>query len=110
MRLLRLYGGDVCVFDAAYRAIRCTLPLCFLCVRTNVCYAVVGVMVFQEETTEAIREGLEVFKCWNPGWRPARFVVDCNPDEIKAVESVFEGTVSCSEKTHGRRRRLFLVS
>ncbi|XP_030605620.1 uncharacterized protein si:dkey-31c13.1 isoform X2 [Archocentrus centrarchus] len=100
MRLLRLYGGDVCVFDAAYRAIRYTLPLCFLCVRTNVCYAIVGVMVLQEETTDAIREGLDVFKCWNTDWRPARFMVDCNTDEIKAVESVFEGTKAVISDFH----------
>lgn len=94
MRLLRLYGADVCVFDAAYRTICYPLPLCFLCVRTNMCYSVVGVMVLQEETTEAIKEGLEVFKCWNADWRPASFMVDCNAAEIQAVESVFEGTVS----------------
>ncbi|XP_063343130.1 uncharacterized protein si:dkey-31c13.1 isoform X1 [Pelmatolapia mariae] len=100
MRLLRLYGADVCVFDAAYRTIRYPLPLCFLCVRTNVCYSVVGVMVLQEETTEAIKEGLEVFKCWNADWRPASFMVDCNAAEIQAVESVFEGTKALLSDFH----------
>lgn len=93
MRLLRLYGGDICLFDATYRTTRYALPLFFLCVRTNVCYTVVGVMVVQEETTEAIKEGLEVFKCWNTGWKPAHFMVDYSIAEIKAVESVFEGMV-----------------
>lgn len=88
-RLLIMYGSDICLFDATYRTTRYALPLFFLCVKTNVCYLVVEVMVIQEETTEAIREGLEVFKEWNVRWKPAHFMVDYSLPEIKAVESVF---------------------
>lgn len=93
-----MYGSDICLFDATYRTTRYALPLFFVCVRTNVCYVVVGVMVVQEETTQAIREGLEIFKSWNMGWKPAHFMVDYSVPEIKAVESVFEGMMYRKEK------------
>ncbi|XP_066303195.1 uncharacterized protein [Branchiostoma lanceolatum] len=89
-RLLLLYGQQMCLLDATYRTCRYDLPLFFLCVRTNVCYTVVGVFVPHSEKTEDIREALQVFKEWNPEWHPSHFMVDFCEAEIGALEAEFE--------------------
>ncbi|XP_029934407.1 uncharacterized protein LOC115378326 isoform X2 [Myripristis murdjan] len=88
-RLLELYGQQLCLLDAAYRTSRYSVPLFFLCVRTNVNYIVAGVFVTQSEVKEDIREALEVFKKWNAGWNPSHFMVDFCEAEIGALEEVF---------------------
>lgn len=81
----------MCLLDATYRTCRYSVPLFFLCVRTNVSYAVVGVFVTQTETTAAIREALAVFREWNPSWKPSHFMVDFSEAEIGALEAEFQG-------------------
>ena len=71
--------------------LRYSVPLFFLCVRTNVNYIVVGVFVTQSEKKEDIREALEVFKKWNTDWKPSNFMVDFCEPEIGALEEVFTG-------------------
>ncbi|XP_056157131.1 uncharacterized protein LOC130131474 isoform X2 [Lampris incognitus] len=88
-RLLVLYGQQMCLLDAAYRTCRYSLPLFFLCVRTNVNYIVVGVFVTQSEMKEDIREALEVFKKWNADWNPSHFMVDFCEADIGALKEVF---------------------
>ena len=75
-RLLAKYGNQFCLLDATSRTSRCALPLFFLCVRTNVGYFVVGVFILQQETTECIKEALEIFKQWNPNWQPTNLMTD----------------------------------
>lgn len=70
---------------------RYSVPLFFLCVRTNVNYIVAGVFVTQSEVKEDIREALEVFKKWNADWNPSHFMVDFCEAEIAALEEVFTG-------------------
>jgi hypothetical protein len=87
-RLLATYGNQMCLLDAMYR----TTQYNFLCVRTNVCYLVVGSFVIQYENTKCITEVLMVFKEWNKnGWEPSRFMVDFTEEEIQALETVFPG-------------------
>ncbi|XP_042288518.1 uncharacterized protein si:dkey-31c13.1 isoform X2 [Thunnus maccoyii] len=88
-RLLVLYGQQMCLLDATYRTSKYSVPLFFLCVRTNVNYIVVGVFVTQSEKKEDIREALEVFKKWNADWKPSHFMVDFCEAEIGALEEVF---------------------
>ena len=75
-RLLLKYGNDICLMDATYKTTRYALPLFFLCVRTNVCYQVVGTFVVQYSTMDAISEALQIFQNWNPTWHPRYFMTD----------------------------------
>lgn len=90
-RLLLRYGQQMCLLDATYKTCRYSVPLFFICVRTNVQYCVVGVFITQNETEEDIKEALEVFKAWNPDWNPTHFMVDFCYAEINALEKVFTG-------------------
>ncbi|KAK5919968.1 hypothetical protein CgunFtcFv8_023815 [Champsocephalus gunnari] len=93
-RLLHLYGQQMCLLDNTYRTCRYSVPLFFLCVRTNVCYAVVGLFVTQSETTADVKEALQVFKEWNPDWSPSHFMVDFSEVEIGALEEEFQGEIA----------------
>ncbi|KAJ4940925.1 hypothetical protein JOQ06_027215 [Pogonophryne albipinna] len=43
----------------------------------------------QSESTSDIKEALQVFKDWNPDWKPSHFMVDFCEAEICALEEVF---------------------
>ncbi|XP_078679503.1 LOW QUALITY PROTEIN: uncharacterized protein LOC144915131 [Branchiostoma floridae x Branchiostoma belcheri] len=75
-RLMHLYGQQMCLLDATYRTCRYSVPIFFLCVRTNVCYSVVGVFVTHSECSADVQEATNVFKEWNPSWQPTHFMVD----------------------------------
>ena len=89
-RLLCMYGS-MTLLDATYRTTKYSMPLFFLCVRTNVCYTIVGSFITQREDAASIQEALEIFKAWNPTWEPASFIVDFSLAEINAIESVWPG-------------------
>ena len=89
-RLLARYGS-MCLLDATYKTTRYSLPLFFLCVRTNVDYAVAAVFVAQSENSSIITEALELIRSWNSDWHPSWFMVDFCEAEIQALESVFTG-------------------
>ncbi|XP_078600554.1 uncharacterized protein LOC144875486 [Branchiostoma floridae x Branchiostoma japonicum] len=93
-RLLQKYGNQMCLLDATYRTCRFDLPLFFLCVRTNVCYAVVGFFIITNEAAEDIEEALQVFKDWNSSWTPSHFMVDFSRAEMNALAEVFPGETS----------------
>ena len=40
--LLARYGGDVCLMDATYKTTKYSLPMFFVCCKTNTGYSVVG--------------------------------------------------------------------
>lgn len=90
-RLLARYGS-MCLLDATYKTTRYSLPLFFLCVRTNVDYAVAAVFVAQSENSAIISEALELIRSWNSDWHPSWFMVDFCEAEIQALESVFTGS------------------
>ncbi|XP_075070539.1 uncharacterized protein LOC142159545 [Mixophyes fleayi] len=91
-KLLQMYGNQITLLDATYRTTRYALPLFFLCVRTNVCYAIVGAFVIQQETSACIQEALEIFKKWNLNWNPKCFLVDFCLEEINAISQLFKDT------------------
>ena len=93
-RLLSKYGNDICFMDATYKTTRYALPLFFLAVKTNVDYQVVASFVLQNESTDSIKEALQVIKDWNPDWQPSFFMSDFR--EIHAVEETFPGTTKLS--------------
>ena len=100
--LLTRYGNQMCLLDATYRTRKYDLPLYFLCVRTNVCYQVVGSFVIQYENIECITEALMVFKEWaKDTWNPSRFIVDFAEEEIQVLETVFSSTY-CTCKCSNR--------
>jgi hypothetical protein len=75
-RLLRKYGNDICLLDATYRTTRYSLPLFFLAVKTNVDFQVIASFIIQHESTDAIKEALQLIKDWNPEWHPKFFMTD----------------------------------
>ena len=93
-RLFSKYGNDICFMDATYKTTRYALPLFFLAVKTNVDYQVVASFVLQDESTDSIKEALQVIKDWNPDWQPSFFTSDFR--EIHAVEETFPGTTKLS--------------
>ena len=96
-RLLSKYGNDICLLDATYKATRYALPLFFLAVKTNVDYQVVtSLFVLQDESTDSIKEALQVIKDWNPDWQPSFFMTDFCKEEIHAVEETFPGITKLS--------------
>ena len=100
--LLTRYGNQMCLLDATYRTTKYDLPLYFLCVRTNVCFQVVGSFVIQYENTQCITEALMVFKEWNKEtWSRTRFMVDFAEEEIQALEIVFQGTYTYRQNKTG---------
>jgi len=50
----------MCLLDATYKTTRYTVPLFFMCVRTNVDYVVVAMFVTQYEDSASIAEALNV--------------------------------------------------
>eukprot|EP00794_Sanderia_malayensis_P019328 gene19328-21252_t len=86
--LLARYG-TICLLDATYKTTKYALPLFFLSVKTNVDYQVVGAFVCEDETTDAIKEGIQILAGWNPGWNPLYFMTDFDEKELNAIESVF---------------------
>ena len=91
-RLLQRYG-HMCLLDATYKTTRYAVPLFFVCVRTNVDYAVVATFVTQYEDSTSIAEALQVLADWNPLWTPQDFMVDFCEPEIMALERIFTGIV-----------------
>ncbi|XP_071124047.1 uncharacterized protein [Mytilus edulis] len=69
-RLLNLYGNEICLLDATYRTTKYSIPLFFLCVKTNVDYSVVAVFACQYENSSTITKALNQIKEWNPNWNP----------------------------------------
>jgi len=92
--LLKLYGNEICLLDATYKTSKYALPLFFICVKTNVNYAVVGSFVIQSEDSAAIAEALSVFRKWNPSWQPRNWMVDFSEMEINALRQIFPGNVN----------------
>ena len=55
-----------------------------------------GVFVIQNETTVDITEAQQIFRQWNPSWKPSFFMTDFCQEEITAIETVFQGKTYCS--------------
>ena len=89
-RLLR-YGNEVTLLDATYKTTKYALPLFFLVVKMNIDYHIMASFVTQSETTEAVKEALQVIKEWTPDWSPKSFMVDNADQEINAIEELFPG-------------------
>ena len=52
--------------------------------------------VLQDESTDSIKEALQVIKDWNPDWQPSFFMTDFCEEEIQAVEETFSGITKLS--------------
>ena len=89
--LLLRYGNAIFLLDATYKTTKYSLPLFFVCVKTNVDYMVVGHFVIQNEDASSIAEALEILRSWNPTWQPRNAMCDFSEAEINALESLFPG-------------------
>ncbi|XP_052098734.1 uncharacterized protein LOC127733410 [Mytilus californianus] len=90
-RLLQRYGNEICFLDATYRTTKYSVPLFFLCVKTNMDYAVVAVFASQFEDTKTIAAALGKIKEWNSEWNPQFFMVDYCEAEINGIGTCFKG-------------------
>ena len=90
-RLLHRYGQELIFLDATYKTTKYALPLFFLAVQTNAGYVPVAEFIVYHETTEAIKEALDIIKSWNPGWQPPYGMTDYDDAEISALEEAFPG-------------------
>ena len=62
MDLIKRYVNEMILVDATYKTTRYTLTLMFIVVKTNVDYQTVASFVIENETYEAISEGVAVIK------------------------------------------------
>lgn len=60
--LLTTYGNTITLMDATYKTTKYSIPLFFLCVKTNVNYTVVAEFVLQAENGDHIFEALSINK------------------------------------------------
>ncbi len=90
--LLSRYGNTVTLMDATYKTTKYSMPLFFVCVKTNVAYSVVAEFIIQSEMSEDIYEALSVLKKWNPTWNPKFYLLDYSDAEIAAVKKLFPDT------------------
>ena len=67
--LLVKYGQSIFLLDATYKCTQYSLPLFFICVKTNVDYVVVGQFICQYEDAKSIGEALKIILSWNPDWK-----------------------------------------
>ena len=58
--LLTTYGNTITLMDATYKTTKYSIPLLFLCVKTNVNYTVVAEFVLQTENSDHIFEALSL--------------------------------------------------
>lgn len=86
------YGNTVTLMDATYKTTKYSIPLFFVCVKTNVSYSVVAEFIIQSETKDDIFEALSVLKLWNPDWEPKFFLTDYSDAEIGAINKLFPMT------------------
>lgn len=94
--LLNKYGQDICLLDSTYNMTKCTIPLFFVCVKTNNGYQVAALFLAARETTASIKEAVQILATWNPGWKPEHWMVDFDQREISALETVFPGKAGLS--------------
>ena len=97
-KLLLRYGNELTLLDATYKTTKYALPLFFIVVKANVDYEIVASFVIKSETTDAVREALQVVKEWTPDWSPKFFMVDNTDQEINAIEDLFPGIVISTYK------------
>ena len=90
--LLTTYGNTITLMDATYKTTKYSIPLFFLCVKTNVNYTVVTEFVLQSENTNHIFEALSIIKSWTPSWDPKYFITDYSDAEMSAVSMLFPQT------------------
>ena len=85
-----MYGNTITPMDATYKTTKYSVPLFFLCVKTNVNYTVVAEFVVQSENTDI--EALSIIKSWTPSWDPKYFITDYSDAEMSAINMCFPQT------------------
>lgn len=90
--LLKTYGNTITLMDATYKTTKYSIPLFFLCVKTNVNYTVIAEFVIQSESADKIFEALSVIKTWVPNWDPKYFITDYSDAEMGAIKKLFPNT------------------
>ena len=83
------YGNTITCMDAIYKTTKYGFPCFFLVVKTSLGIGrVAATIIPQYETTEMIKEGLQILKLWNPQWKPKFFMTDKSSQELEAVAAV----------------------
>lgn len=81
------------MLDATYKTTKYDLPLFFICVQTNIGFAICGTFICANESKDCIAEALGIMKEWNPDWHLSHFFTDFDEREITAVEEIFPGNL-----------------
>ncbi len=92
MDFLTKYGNTITLMDATYKTTKYSIPLFFLCVKTNVNYTVVAEFILQSESTEKVLKALSIIKEWVPNWEPQYFITDYYDTEMVAIKMLFPKT------------------
>ena len=90
--MLATYGNTITLMDATYKTTKYSIPLFFLCIKTNVNYTVVAEFVLQAENTDYIFEALSIVKSWTHNWDPKYFITDYSDAEMSAINKLFPQT------------------
>ena len=77
------------LIDATYNVTKYTLPLFFVCVKTNVDFLVIGQFITHFEDADSISEALGMLLSWNTSWSPRNVMCDFFDAEINAIKIVF---------------------
>ena len=87
--LYHKYAPHLMLFDATYKTTKYALPLFFTVVTTNVNFQVVGMLVFQEETKDMIKECLQIICDWNLTVTPKFGMVETDKKENNGLNELF---------------------
>ena len=91
--MLAKYGSTLVGMDATYKTTKWGHPLFLVYVADNHKKGYhVAVMITEDETEATVTSVLRTLKAWNPGWRPAHFMLDKCDAEINSVRAVFSKT------------------
>lgn len=74
--------SSVALLDTTYKTVKYALPLFSTLIKINVSYISVGLFVILYKTSKDITKALNMFKTWNPKWKPDYFLVDYCEAEI----------------------------
>ncbi|XP_022098372.1 uncharacterized protein LOC110983427 [Acanthaster planci] len=85
-RLLAAYG-TVCLLDSPRG--KTLMPTYFLQVRTHAGYQLVGTVLMQYWSSQALVDALQVVRDWNPDWQPQAMLVDLIEEEVEALQKLF---------------------
>ncbi|XP_030846975.1 uncharacterized protein LOC100890866 [Strongylocentrotus purpuratus] len=85
------YPTEKYFLDSTCKTTEGALPLILLSVQANGSHQIVGSAILQEKSSRLMQEALEIFKSWNPTWKPVSFTAEFEEEDIEGVKKAFHG-------------------